>query len=145
MRFSKSIILGAAALGLMALPAMADGWRGHHGGHHGGGVRWSVGIGVPLVVPGPYCGPYYPPAYYDAPYYYDRPYYGRSVAVGREVASDLTVDAQRALARKGYYRGPIDGDLGPGSRAAIRAWQADCGLAVTGRLDTATLRSLALL
>ena len=69
----------------------------------------------------------------------------RPVAVGREVGGDLVVDVQRALARKGYYRGVIDGDLGPRSRAAIREWQMDCRLPVTGQLDTATLRSLALI
>lgn len=118
---------------------MAD-W--HHGHHYGGGSRWSVGIGigVPLVPPPPaYYGPYYGPRYYDAPYYYDRP-----VVVGREVGGDVVVDAQRALARRGYYRGPIDGAFGPGTRAAVCAWQSDCRLAVTGRLDGETLRSLAL-
>ena len=142
MRLFKSTLLTAIALGALALPAMA-GWHGH-GHHRGGGTRWSIGIGLPLVVPGPYYGPsYYAPApryYYDDAYYCPRP-----VAVGREVVDDVALDAQRALARRGYYRGPIDGDLGPGSRAAIRAWQADCRLAVTGRLDSATLRSLALL
>ena len=141
MRFLKSASLTVAALGLLALPAMAD-W---HGGYcRGGGVRWSVGIGVPLVAPAPYYGayygPYYRPAYYD-PYYYDAP-----VAVGRPVAGNsVAVDAQRVLAVKGYYRGACDGVLGPQSRAAIRAWQADCRLPMTGDLDARTLRSLALL
>ena len=140
MRCFKSVSLTVAALGLLALPAMADGWRGHHS-RGGGGVHWSVGIGVPLVVPGPYYGPYYAPAYYGGPYYYDTP-----VAVGREVGgSSVVVDAQRALAVKGYYRGAVDGVLGPNSRAAIRAWQADCRLPITGDLDARTLRSLALL
>jgi hypothetical protein len=140
LRFSKSIALACAALGLMSLPAMAD-WhhdRGH--GRWGGGPRWSVGIGVGAPVYPGYYGPYYGPAYYDAPYYYDRP-----VVVGREVAGDVVVDAQRALARRGYYSGAVDGCIGPGTRAAIRAWQADCRLPITGRLDTPTLRSLALI
>lgn len=144
MRFSKSVLLAVAAMGVLALPALADGWHGgYHGGYRGG---WGVGIGFPLVVPAPYYGGYYGPAYYDAPYYYDRApvVVGHEVA-GCEVGGDVVVDAQRELARKGYYRGAIDGSLGPQSRAAIRAWQADIRLPVTGQLDARTLRSLALL
>ena len=141
MRFIKSVSLTVAALGLLALPALAD-WHGHDRGHYYGGSRWSVGIGLPIVVPGPYYGPYY-----GGPYYYDAPYYDTApVVVGREVAgSSVVVDAQRALSTKGYYRGACDGVLGPQSRAAIRAWQADCRLPITGDLDARTLRSLALL
>ncbi len=151
LRIFKSIALAVTALGILSLPAMADwhhgyGGYGHgygHGygrGHWGGGPRWSVGIGVGVPVYPGYYGPYYGPAYYDTPYYYDRP-----VVVGREVAGDVVGDAQRALARRGYYCGAIDGCAGPGTRAAIRAWQADCRLPVTGQLDTPTLRSLALI
>lgn len=140
MRFLKTVSLTVAALGLLALPALADGWHGYHGGYYGGS-RWSIGIGVPIVVPGPYYGPYYGPSYYDGPSYSTAP-----VVVGHEVGgSGIAVDAQRALANKGYYRGVIDGVMGPRARAAIRAWQADCGLPVTGDLDARTLRSLALL
>lgn len=116
-------------MGALALPASAD-WHGH-GGYYGGS-RVSIGIGLPLFAPCPY---YYAPAYY-AP---------RPVVVGREVGGGVVVDVQRSLARKGYYRGVIDGDLGPQTRAAIREWQADCRMPVTGQLDTPTLRSLALL
>jgi len=133
MSLFKSVSLTVAAMGVFSLPALAD-WHGH--GYYGGGPRFSVGIGVPLFVPAPsyyYCPP---PAYYaPAP-----------VVVGREVGGgDVVVDAQRALARRGYYRGVVDGELGPQSRAAIRAWQADVRLPVTGQLDVRTLRSLALL
>ena len=55
---------------------------------------------------------------------------------------DLGMDLQRALAHEGYYRGPIDGQIGSGSRAAIRAYQSDHGLEATGRIDGALLRSL---
>lgn len=139
MRFSKLFALSITALGLLSLPAMADRHHGD-GGHWRGGTRWSVGIGFPIVAPAPYYyGPYYGSPYYGAPYY-DRP-----VVVGREVGSDVVVDAQRALGRRGYYHGAVDGCVGPGTRAAIRAWQADCRLPITGALDTPTLRSLALI
>jgi len=133
MNLIKSVSLTVAAIGLLALPASAD-W---HGGYYGG-PRFSVGIGFPLFVPAPcYYSPYYAPR---TVYYEPAP-----VVVGREARGDLAVDVQRVLARKGYYRGVVDGELGPQSRSAIRAWQADAGLRVTGQLDTPTLRSLALL
>ena len=149
MSLLKSPLLTAAALAALALPALAD-WHDHHSSYHGsyygGGPRVSVGIGFPLFAPAPYYCP--PPVYYSpSPVYYEpgpvvvAP---RPVVVGREVGGDLSVDVQRALARRGYYRGVIDGDLGPRSRAAIREWQMDCHLPVTGQIDAATLRSLAL-
>ena len=74
-----------------------------------------------------------PPVYYERRSYGVRPsYFGRSVET----------DVQRGLARRGYYRGPIDGDIGPGSRAAIRAFQYDNGYAPTGRIDRWLLAAL---
>lgn len=58
--------------------------------------------------------------------------------------SSLGSSVQRALRREGYYGGPVDGDLGPMSRAAIREYQAAHGLYVTGRVDSRLLRSLGL-
>ena len=49
---------------------------------------------------------------------------------------------QQTLADRGFYRGPIDGVIGPRTRAALRAYQARHGLVVTGALDPATVRSL---
>ncbi len=54
----------------------------------------------------------------------------------------LGSDVQSALRRRGYYNGPIDGDLGPGSRAAIRDFQFARGLTPTGRVDSTLLRAL---
>ena len=51
---------------------------------------------------------------------------------------------QRELRSRGYYRGPIDGVIGPATEAALRGYQRDHGLTVTGRLDSRTLRSLSL-
>ena len=54
------------------------------------------------------------------------------------------VAVQRQLAARGYYQGAIDGIFGPGSRAALRAFQADNGLAVTGEINGPSLRALGL-
>ena len=50
--------------------------------------------------------------------------------------------AQRELRDRGFYTGPIDGVIGTATEAALRAYQRDRGLTVTGRLDPPTVRSL---
>ena len=50
--------------------------------------------------------------------------------------------AQRQLKDRGYYSGPVDGVIGPATEGALRAYQRDRGLKVTGRLDSPTVRSL---
>lgn len=42
---------------------------------------------------------------------------------------------QRRLNREGYWAGPVDGRAGPLTRQAIRQYQRDQGLAVTGRIS----------
>lgn len=44
-------------------------------------------------------------------------------------------DVQRDLARLGYYLGPVDGVAGKQTRAAIRQYQADNGLAANGEVS----------
>jgi len=51
-------------------------------------------------------------------------------------------DVQRALARRGYYHGPVDGDIGPGTRRAIARYQSANGLRPTGEINSSLLRSL---
>jgi peptidoglycan hydrolase-like protein with peptidoglycan-binding domain len=43
--------------------------------------------------------------------------------------------AQEALARLGYYRGPIDGITGPKTRAAVAKYQTDLGLPPDGKVS----------
>jgi len=50
--------------------------------------------------------------------------------------------AQRELKDRGFYSGAIDGVIGTATQAALRAYQRDRGLTVTGRLDPPTVRSL---
>ena len=56
-------------------------------------------------------------------------------------ANDVAV-AQQRLKDRGYYSGPVDGVVGPAMEGALRAYQRDRGLKVTGRLDSPTVRSL---
>jgi hypothetical protein len=51
---------------------------------------------------------------------------------------------QASLAQQGYYHGPIDGDIGPGTRRAIAHYEGDNGLPVNGVIDEPLLVSLRL-
>jgi hypothetical protein len=54
----------------------------------------------------------------------------------------IEMQAQIRLRQLGYYRGPIDGLIGRGTRHAIVRFQYDHRLRPTGRLDHRTLRAL---
>ena len=69
--------------------------------------------------------------------YYNRPWTSPGVGVSG-------VAVQRALAERGYYYGPIDGYVGPMTRRAIAAFQADVGLPATGEITSSLLRALQL-
>jgi hypothetical protein len=106
-------------------------------------------------------GYYYGPR--DVPYFYEGPsvrYFpnrdlvprdlwgdryddGGTPAYGRGDARDMQLQSE--LARLGYYRGGIDGDIGPGTRAAISRFQADRGLPVTGTVNSTLLTELGLM
>jgi len=54
----------------------------------------------------------------------------------------LVLDVQRELSVRGYYRSSLDGVSGPGTRSAVRAFQRDAGLPVTGIVDERLLAEL---
>jgi len=58
--------------------------------------------------------------------------------------NSMDAAVQQALARAGYYNGPIDGSLGPLSRRAIANYQADRGMRVTGTPSNTLINSLGL-
>ena len=89
-------------------------------------------------------GPSFALSLSTTPNYYDEGSYYRGIQRSPGYDDDLSVDVQRALARRGYYRGAIDGDIGTGTRAAIRRYQYEHRLEVTGRIDRSLLRSLGL-
>lgn len=127
--------------------------HGYHGGHYSHGYYPRIGLNFGYGYPGYYGYGYGGYGYgYGYPYYY-RPTIGlafssygspvyRGVPAYGSYSNSLAVDVQRELRSRGYYRGAIDGDIGPQSRAAIRAYQADRGLSATGRIDSRLLRSL---
>lgn len=62
-----------------------------------------------------------------------------------DAQKNVVVSAQRALAQHGIYQHEINGVYGPDLEFSLRAYQSRVGLAVTGRLDLATLAALELL
>lgn len=151
MSLPRTLLLTVVTIGAMALPAFARDhgrggyghpsgyYSGYHGGYHGGPrISLGFGFGAPYLYPAPVY-PAYPP------YSYSRTYIAPVAPAPVSVTPRLAADVQSVLARNGYYRGAIDGVLGPASQAAIRAWQVDRHLPITGGPDSVTLRSMGLL
>jgi hypothetical protein len=79
---------------------------------------------------------YSPSAQY---YAYDGPIY---VGQHAEPPDKVIADVQGVLQQMGYYKGEVDGLLGPLTREALSAYQADNGLTTTAAIDEPTLESL---
>ncbi|HEU5246422.1 MAG TPA: peptidoglycan-binding protein [Candidatus Udaeobacter sp.] len=96
----------------------------------GGWWYWNTGYWFPAWGYDPY-----------AWYRYDGPIYTGYATV---TPDQVIVNVQIALQQQGYYAGSIDGDLGPQTRAALAAFQADNGLEVTSAVDQPTLQTMGL-
>ena len=96
----------------------------------------------------PYGGayPYYDNGYYDDSYYpssdYSQEPYARNYDSSN--ADSSVSQVQSALSREGYYRGAIDGSLGPATQSALRRYQRDHGLDATGQIDGPVSEALGL-
>jgi hypothetical protein len=125
-------------------------WNGHRCHFHNGfwfiydpflySYPWDYGYGYGYY---PYDG------YYDSSYYDQGAYPQEQVYSAETNHSDYAVDSQvsevqSALAREGYYDGAIDGKLGPGTRNALRRYQRDRGLEVTGGITHGVTQALRL-
>lgn len=137
-------------------------WRGDRF-RNSSSVFWNVGIGVPFYggyYGSPYYGgyPYYGGSYYGGypygsygsgyPYGYGASYYGSAYpsyynrSVGRSYSGSTVTRVQERLARSGYYRGPIDGVMGPRTRYAIRVYERRHGLPADGIIDRRLLATM---
>jgi Putative peptidoglycan binding domain len=130
-------------------------WNGNWHGHHGHnnvifigdfgfpgwwGWGWGPYWGYPYYGYGygyPYGYGYY--GYGDPGYGYGDYGYGNGYGYGYGNSSQYSsptrsrvAELQRRLARAGYYRGSVDGILGPQTRRAIRAYETDHGYADAG-------------
>ena len=120
-------------------------FRSYHSERHDEGWYRSHYSRVELIGGGYYYwnnGYWYPAWGYSpsAEYYaYDGPIY---VGHRAEPPDRVIADVQAELQQMGYYKGEVDGLLGPLTREALTAYQADQGLATTAAIDEPTLDSL---
>jgi hypothetical protein len=96
----------------------------------GGWWYWNAGYWYPAWGYAPYA--YYP---YDGPIY---------TGYADLTPDRVVINVQVQLQRDGYYFGAIDGILGPETRTALAAFQADHGLAITSAIDEPTIATLGL-
>jgi putative peptidoglycan binding protein len=122
-------------------------FRSYHPEWHDAGWYNSHYPNVTLIAGGYYffnAGYWYPAWGYSpsAQYYaYDGPIY---VGQRAQPPDQVIADVQALLQQMGYYRGEVDGLLGPLTREALTAYQADQGLTTTAVIDQPTLDSLGL-
>src|SRR5213592_2634909 len=120
-------------------------FRSYHPERHDEGWYRSHFGRVELIGGGYYyfnSGYWYPAWGYNpsSEYYaYDGPIY---VGQRAEPPDRVIADVQAELQQMGYYKGEVDGLLGPMTREALTAYQADQGLATTAAIDEPTLDSL---
>lgn len=166
-RFKLLNVGAIAALCLLAFPAQLQA-KGPRGSSHGSKHQYSkeqggsdpdrqaysshprssfiLSFGNGYAGQGFYYGPPNSSYYYqrsDVRYFANhesapREYYGSE----RHHGSSTDASVQRALASRGYYRGFIDGQIGPQSRRAIASYQQDRGMRPTGYVSSQLLDSL---
>jgi len=79
------------------------------------------------------------------PYDYTYGYYGYNRSgYGAYANGSVVIQVQSRLARAGYYRGAIDGVMGPRTRYAIQAYERDHGLRADGAISRSFLRNMGL-
>ena len=76
---------------------------------------------------------------YQEYYAYDAPIYAGQRALPPD---KVIANVQAVLQEMGYYKGEVDGLLGPLTRAALTGYQTDKGMTVTAVIDEPTLNSL---
>jgi len=64
------------------------------------------------------------------------------VRMGTGIPLTVVARVQERLARAGYYRGPIDGLMGPRTHYAIRVYERSHGLPADGIIDRRLLATM---
>jgi hypothetical protein len=120
-------------------------FRSYHPERHDQGWYRSHYPRVELVGGGYYYlnnGYWYPAWGYNSSseyYAYDGPIY---VGHRAEPPDQVIANVQAELQQMGYYKGEVDGLLGPLTREALTAYQSEQGLTTTAVIDEPTLDSL---
>lgn len=122
-------------------------FRNYHPERHDRGWYHSRYNRIELIGGGYYYfnAGYWYPAFGYAPeqsyYVYNGPIY---VGQQAEPPDRVIADVQASLQEMGYYKGEVDGLLGPLTREALTGYQSDNGLYTTAAIDQPTLDSLGL-
>jgi hypothetical protein len=120
-------------------------YRSYHPERHDQGWYRSRYQRVELISGGYYyfnAGYWYPAWGYNPSneyYAYDAPIYAGKRA---EPPDKVIADVQAVLQDMGYYKGEVDGLLGPLTREALTGYQTDNGMTVTAVIDEPTLDAL---
>lgn len=108
-------------------------YNGYRSGYvYKGGTYQAATVNVNSVYVAP-MGAYAGWSVMAKPYYVSYPAYA---------TYPVEISVQVELQRAGFYNGPIDGSVGPGTQKAIAKYQAANGLPVTGTIDQALLNSM---
>jgi peptidoglycan hydrolase-like protein with peptidoglycan-binding domain len=84
------------------------------------------------------------PYYYGPDYDYSPAYSTSGPSYNSNTGNSTLAQVQQDLAQQGYYKGAVDGVMGPETQAAISSYQQANGLAVTGTVDDDVMKSLGL-
>jgi len=120
-------------------------YRSYHPERHDQGWYHSRYQRVELISGGYYYfnnGYWYPAWGYNPTneyYAYDAPIYAGKHA---EPPDKVIADVQAVLQEMGYYKGEVDGLLGPLTREALTGYQTDQGMVATAVIDEPTLDAL---
>ncbi len=108
-------------------------WNGYRSGYvYRGGAYYPANVVVNKAYIAP-VGAYAGWTVITQPYYVTYPVYA---------TYPVEVAVQVQLQRLGYYGGAIDGQIGPSTQAAIAKFQSQNGIAVTGTITQALLKTL---
>jgi hypothetical protein len=125
----------------------------HYGSYYGGGAAYYGGSypNYGYYSGSPYSNwgygissGYYPYSYWGGSPYRGYNNYYSSYTPTYSYNGSMVAAVQRRLGQLGYYRGVVDGAIGPQTRGAIAAFQSRNGLAVDGTISRPLLDTLGL-
>jgi Putative peptidoglycan binding domain len=139
---NRSTVYGGSSRYGYSYPSRSYGSYGYGYGY----PYYSYGPSISFGFGYPYSYGYYPYGYSSYyPYDYSYGYYGYNRPGYNTYANgSIVIQVQSRLARAGYYRGAIDGAMGPRTHYAIQAYERDHGLRVDGTINGQLLRNMGL-
>jgi peptidoglycan hydrolase-like protein with peptidoglycan-binding domain len=91
-------------------------------------IRILMLVSAPLLAPGVFAA--------------DEPVSSPTEQTSPEPSADINRRVQEKLRERGFYAGPINGDIGPNTQAALAQFQLSIPLPASGQMDDQTLAAL---